>query len=101
MRTKEYAVLNFTRRGWFSKEKDAFKVDGHVYTASPQTYTQKEKEKNLADFPVKGGTPVYHIFGKWNESVTTEDVNSGASECAWRKNIYPEKHTHMYGMSHF
>ena len=32
LKTREYSITKFTRRGWMNKEANAFKVEGYVYT---------------------------------------------------------------------
>jgi hypothetical protein len=32
--TREYAQINFTKRGWINKEANAFKFDGNICTAA-------------------------------------------------------------------
>jgi hypothetical protein len=84
----EIATINFTRRGWFSKE--AFKCEGEVTVFDTKTSSRKV---------------VYIIYGNWNHEVYIRAVNGGKpigeAELIWKKKPYPAKWDHMYGMSHF
>ena len=84
----EIATINFTRRGWFSKE--AFKCDGEVSVFDINTGSRKV---------------VYNIYGNWNNEIYLIAVSGGKpvgeAELIWRKKPYPELWDHMYGMSHF
>ena len=61
LRTKEYALVDFTRRGWFGKDENFYKVEGTVFTEA--AHCEKKKEY----FETKGGKAAYTLAGRWDK----------------------------------
>ena len=51
LNTREYAIVEFQRRGWTTKEKDYYKLEGKIYSSAPEA----QKEKKNQHFPTVGG----------------------------------------------
>lgn len=89
--SKQKAVLEFHRRGWFGKDKDVCKLDGKICNA-----VEGGKKKKFTDTSML-------ITGNWNADISFQKVlpQKGEVEMIWRKDPYPEQAEMMYGMSHF
>jgi hypothetical protein len=81
---EETAVINFYRRGWFSKE--ACKCEGEV------TYLDGMARKKA-----------FKIFGHWNEKLFIQDLRTDTAEPeqVWERAPLPDNWRYMYGLSHF
>lgn len=88
MGTPLSVIIDFTRRGWFAKEKDIAKFAGNVVTVDESTKKKKVLEKHMA------------IYGNWDRSMYLQKPGE-QEELIWTKNPYPEQFAYMYGMSHF
>jgi hypothetical protein len=80
---EELAVVNFTRKGWFTKE--AYKCEGEV------SFLDGDTRKK-----------VLKIFGNWNDKIYFQDLISDSDpEQVWEKTPLPENWRFMYGLTHF
>ena len=105
LRTREYATLVFTRRGWTSGENSSYLLDGKVFSAAPLEQNKKDITPDQF-FPAKGGVPKYAIFGNWNKAISVVQTDPkgkhlSAPEVVWQKNEYPENWQWMYGLTHY
>lgn len=72
----QYVEIEFFKRGW-SGEPHRF--SGSVFSAP--------------------GIVSYKIEGRWSESMTLINVQTGEKELVWTKPSYPANWEYMYGMS--
>jgi len=105
LRTREYCIIEYTRRGWATREESQYLLEGLVYTSAPEQQKQKDILPNQ-HFPTKGGTLKYKLVGNWNKQISIVGVdergnNIGDGEVYWTKNPYPEKFDWMYGMTKY
>ena len=93
--TNVKVILDFHRRGWFAKEDEICRLDGHVFTVDDMTKKKPQLTKQL------------HVFGNWNRTIYWEppvvkgDKDRPDPIHVWTKNPYPDQYTFMYGMSRF
>ena len=77
--TREKAVLNFHKKGWFEKVSNA--VDGIVTDSQ--------------------GVPRFKVFGQWNERMSVQDLSTNKVTVVWEKYPFPEGYDHNYFFSDF
>ena len=89
--SQQKAIINFSSRGWFAKDKDIAKIEGKICNEIDQG-----KKKKFTDTSML-------ITGNWNADIYLQRVlpSQGEIETVWSKVPYPENHEMMYGMSHF
>ena len=97
LKTMEYSITDFTRRGWMNTTRDSQKVDSVIYTAADKS----EKPEKGESFAAKGGKPHSIIKGKWSDKLVVQQCDSKTEELVWQKSPYPENYTWMYGMTDF
>lgn len=84
-RPEEKCEVKFERRGWFSKDKDAYKFAGDVFR-------QQGKDKKVK---------LFQINGNWNRGASYTDLQTHQTVEVWRKSAYPDNSDHMYGMNRY
>ena len=52
LKTKEYALIDFTKRGWVNKEANAYKFEGKIFTSATETACKPDQH-----FTWAGGEP--------------------------------------------
>jgi len=81
----ERCEINFSRRGWFSSQKNV--LNGTVFRWS------EEKQKTLAKY--------YEITGNWHKDITLKNLNTNEKEVVFSKKPYPSNQDWMYGYDTF
>lgn len=71
----QYVEIDYFKKGWSSENQ--FKVTATVCKAP--------------------GQAAYKIEGRWSESLTLTNLETGESEVVWTKNPYPETWEYQYG----
>jgi oxysterol-binding protein-related protein 3/6/7 len=79
LKSGDYCEVEFKKRGWSGK--NAFEVDGWCYS--------RFKEKK------------YRIFGKWTESISIKNCETGHEETLWIANPLPADSDKMYNFTLF
>ena len=68
LKTGDYCEIDFKKKGWSGK--NMFEIEGFLFT--------RFKEKK------------YRIFGKWTESITVKNLETGIEEILWVAHPLPE-----------
>lgn len=79
LKTGDTCTVEFKKKGWSGKS--AFEVEGWVMS--------KQKDKK------------YRIFGKWTESITIQNYETGKEEVIWTAPPLPPESESMYNFTLF
>lgn len=96
LKTKEYALIDFTKRGWVNKEANAYKFEGKIFTSATETACKPDQH-----FTCAGGEPAYTFEGRWNKFADLTKIANATTERLWDKAPMPENYLWQYNMSYF